>query len=255
MTSRSAHLGAVASSCLTSTITGFRGALVVHAATQPPKPIVLYEYESCPYCRSVREALTALHLDVEIRPCPERGNRFRPEAERVGGEQRFPFLVDENTGAKLYGSKTITDYLFRTYAGRSAPRFYRPTRAHHLQSSLASGSRYFRGRYARPSRLPAAPLHLTSFESSPFSRLVREALCELELPYTLHNLGKERWDEAGPAVRRIAHPYTPTPGGKRAAFQAAHGRVQVPFLEDPNTSRSLFESKRILAYLEETYAG
>jgi len=29
----------------------------------------------------------------------------------------------------------------------------------------------------------------------------------------------------------------------------------VPFLEDPNTSRSLFESKRILAYLEETYAG
>ncbi|MEC8823850.1 MAG: glutathione S-transferase N-terminal domain-containing protein, partial [Pseudomonadota bacterium] len=31
------------------------------------------------------------------------------------------------------------------------------------------------------------------------------------------------------------------------------GRVQVPYLEDPNSGEGLFESARILAYLEKNY--
>lgn len=85
---------------------------------------------------------------------------------------------------------------------------------------------------------------------------MRETLCELELPYTLHNLGKEHWSEIGPARQRLKPgPYRPRPGGKREAFFLKHGRVQVPYLEDPNTGTALFESAAIVAYLESRYAG
>jgi glutathione S-transferase len=46
----------------------------------------------------------------------------------------------------------------------------------------------------------------------------------------------------------------PKEGGKRYAFWQAHGRVQVPYLQDPNTGASLFESDKIVDYLESTYA-
>ena len=108
----------------------------------------------------------------------------------------------------------------------------------------------------RKSKAPEKKLELWSFEISPYSRLARERLCELELPYVLHNLGKEHWTEAGPAARRIApNPYVPRPGGKRDAFYQKHGRVQVPYLEDPNTGAAMFESADIVAYLERTYAA
>ena len=65
MLSHNVHvLGSVA----TSSLTAWRGCLVVKNVPQPEKPIVLYDMEGCPYCRRVREALTALNLDVEIRP-------------------------------------------------------------------------------------------------------------------------------------------------------------------------------------------
>jgi len=121
--------------------------------------------------------------------------------------------------------------------------------------SAASAASGLRGMRARQGRVPEQALELWSFEGSPFSRLVREKLCELEIPYTLHNLGKEHWSEVGPARQRIKPgPYTPIPGGKRDAFFQQHRRVQVPYLEDPNTGQGLFESARILDYLEQQYA-
>jgi glutathione S-transferase len=249
------HQSAVASSLVTSSLALWRGSLVIKAAKQPALPLVLYDMEVCPFCRSVREALTALHLDVEIRPCPKRGKRFRPEAERAGGKQLFPLLVDANTGTTMYESKDIVAYLFRTYGQMEVPSAYRASPMRPVLGALASGSRLGRGAFARPSHMPAKPLALTSFESSPYSRLVRERLTELELPYTLHNLGKEHWKEAGPANRRITpNPYVPREGGKRHAFFLAHGRVQVPFLEDQNTGVSMFGSAKIIDYIESTYA-
>jgi glutathione S-transferase len=246
----------VLSSVMSSSITLWRGCLVVSAATQPPLPLKLYEFEACPYCRSVRETLTALHLDAEIRPCPKNGTRFRPEAERLGGKAQFPLLVDANTGITTYESADIVAYLFRTYGARKVPSAYRATPLRPAAGGLASLVRGLRGLRARPSRLPERKLELWSFEGSPYSRLVRERLCELELPYVLHNLGKEHWKEAGPAVRRIApNPYRPRAGGKRAAFfERTGGRVQVPYLEDPNTGVKMFESAAIVDYLEKTYA-
>jgi glutathione S-transferase len=88
-----------------------------------------------------------------------------------------------------------------------------------------------RYRRARPAELP---LELYSFEASPFCRIVREALCALEIPYRLHNVGK-----GSPS---------------RAAFVARSGRMQVPWLVDPNTGIEIFESADIVRYLEATYA-
>lgn len=254
MTNPVLHQGAVLGSVLSSTLTAWRGSMVIRAVPQPAKPLRLYDIEGCPYCRRVREVLTALHLDCEIRPCPKNGTRFRPEAERIGGKQLFPLFIDENTGTTLYESNDIVAYLFRTYLNREVPSYYRTPLAPVL-GSLASVARLSRGVRARPGKLPAQPLHLWSFESSPYSRLVRERLCELEIPYTVHNLGKEHWKEAGPATRRIlSNPYEPRAGGKRHAFWEEYGRVQVPYLQDPNTGVGLFESADIIEYLEATWA-
>jgi len=245
-------IGSIASSSLTL----WRGCVVVSAATQPPLSLQLYEFEACPHCRSVREVLTALHLDAEIRPCPKGGTRFRPEAKRIGGKARFPMLVDANTGTVMYESAAIIEYLFRTYGHRHVPSAYRLTPLRPVFGGMASAVRGMRGMRARSSRLPERMLELWSFEGSPYSRLVRERLCELEIPYVLHNLGKEHWKEAGPAVRRITpNPYRPRAGGKRDAFfKRTGGRMQVPYLEDPNTGEKLFESAAIIDYLEKSYA-
>ncbi|MGC8121695.1 glutathione S-transferase N-terminal domain-containing protein [Marinobacter sp. VGCF2001] len=248
------HQVNVLESVATSSFSAWRGCLMITAASQPEQALVLYDIEACPYCRRVREALTALHLDADIRPCPKGGRLFRPEAEALGGKQQFPLFHDLNTGAVLYESAAIIDYLFRQYGRGSVPRYYQSRPWQPVLGSMGSGASELRGMSAREARRPEQGLHLWSFEGSPFSRLVRERLCELEIPYTLHNLGKEHWTEFGPARQRIKPgPYRPIPGGKRDAFFQKHDRVQVPYLEDPNTGAELFESARILAYLQQTY--
>ncbi|WP_394825415.1 glutathione S-transferase N-terminal domain-containing protein [Pendulispora albinea] len=250
------HQVEVARSLLASSITLGRGVLAVAPGRQPARLFRLYDFEACLYCRNVREALTALHLDAEIFPCPKGGTRFRSEALRIGGKMLFPLLVDPNNDTVMYESADIVAYLFRTYGDRDVPLSYRATPVQPAFGALASGVRGLRGVRARPSREPREQLHLWSFEGSPYSRLVRERLSELEIPYVLHNLGKERWGEIGPPHFRIeGGPYVPEAGGKREAFFQAHGRVQVPYLEDPNTDTKMFESARIIEYLERTYAA
>ncbi|MBZ0334253.1 glutathione S-transferase N-terminal domain-containing protein [Marinobacter sp. AL4B] len=245
----------VLESVATSSFSAWRGCLVVKPAVQPEKPLVLYDIEACPYCRKVREVFTALHLDVDIRPCPKGGQVFRSEAETLGGKQQFPLLVDPNTDQVMYESAQIVEYLFRQYGGRPVPGYYEEKVGQFIWGAAGSASSELRGMRVERAKRPGQSLHLWSFEGSPFSRLVREKLCEFELPYTLHNLGKEHWTEAGPAFQRIKPgPYKPAPGGKRDAFFQQHGRVQVPYLEDPNTGMKLFESKKIVDYLEKEYA-
>jgi glutathione S-transferase len=253
------HQANVLSSVLTSTLNKWRGCMVLPTAVagvQPPLPLRLFDIEASPWCRAVREVFTALHLDVEIYPCPKGGTRFRPEAERLGGKQLFPLLVDPNTDTVMHESQDIIDYLFATYGGRRTPRAFQGSRLKPAFSVVSSAARGLRGLRVRPARQPEQLLDLWSFEGSPYSRLVRERLCEMEIPYTLHSMGKEHWLEAGPATRRLKPgPYVPTPGGKRAAFFAEHGTVQVPYLEDPNTGVKMFESSDIIDYLEASYAG
>ena len=252
----------IATSLLASQLRGWGGTASYRpAAKQPEKPLELYDIEASPYCRLVREALTELDLDAMIYPCPARGTRFRPKVKEIGGKHLHPFLVDPNTGTQMYESADIIDYLRKTYDGRIRI-------ATGLRRKLAVGSsmaatilrsggtmRSVRGLYARPSRAPDKPLELFSFESSPYSRPVREALCELELPYLLRNTGKGTWQDMGPpSVRDRLHKAPLGTTRNRKLLAERTGRVQVPYLIDPNTGVEMFESADILAYLEKTYA-
>ena len=222
----------VSTSIVATLVRGAQGMRTRRLGRRPAVPLVLYEFESCPFCRKVREALTLLDLEADIRPCPKGGGRFRPEVIARGGKAQFPYLVDPNTSREMYESDAIVRTLFAAYGEGPPPAALLGGWAA-LSGSLASALRAGAGTYAEPSRAPASPLELWSFEASPFCRLVREKLCTLELPYRLHNVGK-----GSPS---------------REAFVARSGKMQVPYLVDPNTGSALFESADIVAYLEETY--
>jgi glutathione S-transferase len=81
---------------------------------QPAERLILYQFEACPFCRKVRETLHALNLDFHVKNVA-RGSTRRAELRRLGGRVRVPYLVDPNTGAALYESDAIRDYLERTY--------------------------------------------------------------------------------------------------------------------------------------------
>ena len=201
---------------------------------RPQEPLQLYEFEACPFCRKVREALTILDLEVMVYPCPKGGTRYRSVVKEKGGRLMFPYLVDPNTGKAMYESSDIIRYLFATYGNGQVPvTLENPV----VMASLgfATLARLNKGQNVRPSCLPEKPLELWGFESSPFSRIVRETLCELELPYLLHNMGKD--------------------SPSRAAFVERSGKMMFPYFADPNTGTEMFESADIQKYLEQTYAS
>jgi glutathione S-transferase len=203
------------------------GLYLHRTARKPEKLLELYEFEACPFCRRTRQALSALDLDVLVRPCPKGGQRFRP------GKKQFPFLVDPNTGVEMYESMDIARYLAKTYGDGTLPIGLRLGPIGTVSSALASACRSGHGRAVRPSVAPEKPLELWSFEGSPYCRIAREALCELELPYVLHN---------------VAHG-----SANRRDFVARSGKMQVPYLVDPNTDAAMFESADIVRYLRATY--
>jgi glutathione S-transferase len=224
----------VATSLIASAARLGGGLSVAALGKRPKQRLELYEFEACPYCRKVRDALSALDLEAMIYPCPKDGPRFRPEAKRRGGKAQFPFLVDPNTGRELYESDDIVTYLFAEYGDGAVPLSLRLGPLTDVSSFVASAARPgFGARYV-PARQPKKPLELYSFEASPFSRLVRERLCALELPYVLHNVAKN--------------------SPSRAAFTKRSGKMMVPYLVDPNTKTAMFESADIVAYLDRTYA-
>jgi len=223
----------VASASLTTLLRGGLGMSVTTLGPRPQAPLELYEFEGCPFCRKVREALSILDLEAAIRPCPKRGRRFRDELMRIGGKAQFPYLVDRDAGRSLYESDDIVEHLFHQYGVGPPPLGLRRGAFSSVGATLAGIGRGPAGSFARPSRAPRQPLELYSFEASPFCRLVREALCELELPYLLHNVAR-----GSPS---------------RQAFVARSGRMQVPWLVDPNEEVEMFESAEILAYLQSTY--
>ena len=222
----------ISSSIAATMVRGAQGMRIRRLGRRPAAPVLLYEFESCPFCRKVREALTLLDLEADIRPCPKGGQRFRPEGVARGGKAQFPYLVDPNSGKEMYESDAIVRYLFAEYGAGPPPALLLGGWAA-LTGSLASALRLGAGTNAEPSRAPGNPLELWSFEASPFCRIVREKLCTLELPYRLHNVGK-----GSPS---------------RTAFVERSGKMQVPYLVDPNTGAALFESAEIVRYLERSY--
>lgn len=82
---------------------------------------------------------------------------------------------------------------------------------------------------------PQRMLELYEFENCPYCRKVREVLSELDLDYL---------------SRSVAHG-----SPRRSELLRAGGKVQVPYLIDPNTDTALYESDDIIDYLNETYGA
>ncbi len=243
------------------TARGWRGAAVKgRARKQPEQLLKLYDIEISPYCRMVREVLTELDLDVMILPCPAGGDRFRPQAQALGGKQQFPLLVDDNTNTVMYESADIIEYLGSTYQGKVSSPTGLMRKLAVGSGMLASALQYrpggLRGMKVRPSKAPDQPLELYSFEASPFSKPVRNVLCELQLPYVLHNTGKGALTDLGPPMFRDKLFKGPMGTTRNRQWLADRtGQVQVPYLIDPNTGVEMYESQAIVDYLESTYAG
>ncbi len=225
---------ALAGARLTTWLRRGEGARVTDPGARPREALVLYEFEACPFCRRVREALTRLDLEAVIRPCPKGGRRYRDELEALGGKQQFPFLVDPNRDCRMYESSEIVSYLERTYGRPGSPGSAGP-RAFATLALLTSGlGRGTAGSRARPSRRPALPLVLYGYEAEPESRLAREVLCELELAY---------------------HSRPAAPGSARRSGAEAELRSgQLPHLIDPNSGTEHTGWESIVDHLEGTYA-
>ena len=118
----------VASSVAAMLVRVGMGARLAKLGRRPEQALELYEFEACPYCRKVREALCVLDLDVRIRPCPKNGPGYREELMRRGGKQQFPYLIDPNTGTEMYESDDIVRYLFERYGDGRVPALLRAVR-------------------------------------------------------------------------------------------------------------------------------
>lgn len=187
------------------------------------EPVILYDFEGCPYCRIAREAISEAGVPALVRPCPKRGERFRPAVIEQGGKARFPYLVDPNAGVAMYESADIARHVRRTY-GRIGPPFVHWLGPFNLfLSQFATLARGLAGTWAKPSRAPARPLEFFGAENDPRGRLARELLSELELEYV--------W-------------WSRPMKGKRA-----------PLLIDPNENAQVTGAHSIRAYLQSVYGA
>lgn len=219
----------------------------LEAAPRPPAaaPLELYGTEGCPACQRAREACSALDLAYLHRPCPAGGRLWRPAAAALVRGARgpdapleLPVLVDG--GQVVVGASAVVAHLFARYG---PPRLRgRPSLA--LRSDALAGLGCRITRAMRPGRgLTAAPvtrasaamqpLRVHGYECSPFVRLVREVLDELEVP----------------ALMLASAHGSP----RRAVLRDTYGVVQFPCLEDPNQQVAMYESGPIIEYLRATY--
>ncbi|HMJ12113.1 MAG TPA: glutathione S-transferase N-terminal domain-containing protein [Polyangiaceae bacterium] len=200
---------------------------------RPEKRVVLYEMENCPHSRCVREALSVLDLDADIRPCPQGETHHRQELKTIGGREQIPMLVDPNTMEVAYDAGKIVAYLFRTYGtGKPVwPLRFRPLSQ--VTSRLASRLRGAAGKEYHAARRPELALELWSYEACPEARLVREVLGEYGMPYVLHN---------------AAHG-----SAKRDELAKQTGTPQLPHLYDPDRKVRVTGAGNIMAYLRDTY--
>lgn len=201
---------------------------------RPEKPIEIYEFEGCPFCRKVREMVAVLDIDVLYYPCPRNGPNFRPKVGQMGGKQQFPYMVDPNTGVSMYESDGIIKYLAEKYGDGSVPITLSLGLLTTLTAGLSMIGRMGKGNIYTRARLPPEPLKIWAYEGSPFCKLVREVLVELELPHILTSCARG--------------------SPKRQILLDKAGIFQVPYLEDPNTGIQMFESAAIIDYLRATYA-
>ena len=219
---------------------------ILITAPRPTQPLILYEYDSSPFCKRVREIMNLLDLTVEYRPCPgARQSRFSDDLFKRTGRRTVPYLIDPNTDVEMFESDDQIKYLLDTY-GPSKDVYdskalwpvtfkgfsiYTATLAAMVRGMPSSQ----RQTNAREDNEDMKPLELWGYECSPFVKPVREKLGSLTLPHVLVSCSRGSVN--------------------RDRMMERTGRFQVPFLIDPNTGVELYESLEICIcdYLEACY--
>jgi len=174
----------------------------------PLQSLKLFEFESCPFCRRVREALTDLDLSVEVYPCPKDAQFNRQKVLSLGGKEQFPFLVDENQEVQIYESEEIVRHLYKYYGMDELPpkgMLETTPLTGWMPTVLRIGRGMMKCQKTKLDSDSMELLQLFNYENNQFSRLVRlvrfplllnmvfkvrEVLCELELPYRCISCGK-----------------------------------------------------------------
>ena len=212
---------------------------VLDPSIQPEKTLVLYENESSPYCKRVREMMNLLDITYECRPCFE----AKRSAWGVDGERPLPYLYDPNIDETLFGDEEIINNLLEQYCPPASefdrkalwPIEFKAFSV--LTSQLAS---FLRGNpattqqpNARSDNERMKPIELWGYECSPFVRPVKEKLSALGLPHIVVSCSRGS-DNRDKMVERT-------------------GRFQVPFIVDANTGIEMFEGAEIVNYLEAVY--
>ncbi|CAK7341821.1 unnamed protein product [Dovyalis caffra] len=287
-------------------VAGYKVKETSRLGPRPEKPIEIYEFEGS----QVREIVAVLDLDVLFYPCPKNGPTFRPKVAQMGGKQQFPYMkfrsrllqfqfpisllpkfisdfpsalslngfnVDPNTGTAMYESDDIIKYLVQKYGDGSIPFMLSLGLLTTLTEGFAMIGRMGKGSSYTPSKLPPKPLELWAYEGSPFCKIVREALVELELPHIIRSVSpvvSVLLIELHPSIDSSSclkmyvyyrHTSDSLPlfsinscargSPKRQILYEKAGHFQAPYIEDPNTGVQMFESAEIVEYLKVTYAS
>lgn len=77
----------------------------------------LYQFDACPYCAMVRNAMNRLGVDIEIRDTMRQPER-RQELVAGGGKSQVPCLRIDYTDGRtewMYESAAIIDYLRKQF--------------------------------------------------------------------------------------------------------------------------------------------
>ncbi|MCK8824138.1 glutathione S-transferase N-terminal domain-containing protein [Fuchsiella alkaliacetigena] len=75
--------------------------------------IILYQFESCPYCQKVEKKLTELELEYRVEEVPKARSE-RDKIKELSGQIKVPVLEDGD-GTVIYDSSEIVAYLEEKY--------------------------------------------------------------------------------------------------------------------------------------------
>lgn len=202
------------------------GGRVGAVGPRPDGELVLYEFETCPYCRKVREALVWFDLDVLVQPCPPGGARFR---DRRGPP--YPLLVDGER--EIRESSVIVRHLATHYGDGHVPWAQRLGPLTTITAGLASLA--LPRLRACDARAPVQPLELFADETSAAARQIRWWLSALELPY--------RWRTCGRGSAKLEE------------LARRTGRTELPALLDVEAGVDVRPADAAVAHLQRVYAG
>ena len=80
--------------------------------------LTLYMKPTCPFSAKVMGAAEELGVTLELKDV-KNNQEFSDELIALGGKRQVPFLLNSDSGEKMYESDSIIDYLKKNYGNGS----------------------------------------------------------------------------------------------------------------------------------------